>query len=109
MDELSVVRRALAQTLGAASRLMQLVAELAPRRPGFDPMPVHMTFVANQVTLGEVAFRVLGLSPVNSIAPTPHTHISFMSTTIYVVGSKSFRPDQLFKVTEIKQLCYFST
>ena len=28
---------------------------------------------------------------------------------IYVVGSRSFRPDQLFKVTEIKQLCYFST
>ena len=28
---------------------------------------------------------------------------------IYVLGSKSFRPDQLFKVTEIKQLCYFST
>ena len=27
----------------------------------------------------------------------------------YVVGSKSFRPDQLFKVTEIKQLCYFAT
>ena len=27
----------------------------------------------------------------------------------YVVGSKSFRPDQLFKVTEIKQICYFST
>jgi hypothetical protein len=23
-------------------------------------------------------------------------------------GSKSFWPDQLFKVTEIKQLCYFS-
>ena len=28
---------------------------------------------------------------------------------LYVVGSKSFRPDQLFKVTEIKQLGYFST
>ena len=27
----------------------------------------------------------------------------------YVVGSKIFRPDELFKVTEIKQLCYFST
>ena len=27
----------------------------------------------------------------------------------YVVGSKSFWPDQVFKVTEIKQLCYFST
>ena len=25
----------------------------------------------------------------------------------YVVGSKSFRPDQLFKVTEIKQICFF--
>ena len=28
---------------------------------------------------------------------------------LYVVGSKSFRPDKLFKVKEIKQLCYFST
>ena len=28
---------------------------------------------------------------------------------IYVVGSKGFGPDQLFKVTEIKQFCYFST
>ena len=27
----------------------------------------------------------------------------------YVLRSKSFRPDQLFKVTEIKQLCYSST
>ena len=27
----------------------------------------------------------------------------------YVVGFKSFRPDKLFKVTEIKQLCYFPT
>ena len=27
----------------------------------------------------------------------------------YVVGSKSFRSDQLFKETEIKQICYFST
>jgi len=27
---------------------------------------------------------------------------------MYVVGSISFRPDQLWKVTEMKQLCYFS-
>ena len=33
----------------------------------------------------------------------------FVVSEWYVVGSKSFRPDQLFKVTEIKQLCYFST
>ena len=29
--------------------------------------------------------------------------------TTYVVGSKSFVTDQLFTVTEIKQLRYFST
>ena len=34
---------------------------------------------------------------------------SYDVSEMYVVGSKSFRPDQLFKVTEIKQLCYFST
>ena len=37
---------------------------------------------------------------------TPSQRLS--NTQSYVVGSKSFRPDQLFKVTEIK-LCYFST
>ena len=37
-----------------------------------------------------------------------HVYV-YMCIHIYVVGSKSFRPDQLFKVTEIKQLCYFST
>ena len=34
---------------------------------------------------------------------------SFVTYIWYVVGSESFWPDQLFKVTEIKQLCYFST
>ena len=37
-----------------------------------------------------------------------NTHITTHITT-YVVGPKSFRADQLFKVTEIKQLCCFST
>ena len=36
-------------------------------------------------------------------------YAEFVVLIIYVVGSKSFRPDQLFKVTEIKQICYFST
>ena len=39
----------------------------------------------------------------------PTTPAATVHTPMYVVGSKSFRPDQLFKVTEIKQLCYFST
>ena len=33
--------------------------------------------------------------------------IDFVIYSKYVLGSNSFRPDQLFKVTEIKQLCYF--
>jgi hypothetical protein len=36
------------------------------------------------------------------------SHTTQPTTTIYEGGSKSFRPHQLFKVTEIKQLCYFS-
>ena len=35
--------------------------------------------------------------------------IVYLYVCMYIVGSKSFRPDQLFKVTEIKQLCYFAT
>jgi len=31
-----------------------------------------------------------------------------LSLETYEGGSKSFRTDQLFQVTEIKQLCYFS-
>ena len=45
------------------------------------------------------------LSPVG--LQVPHAPLS-LSDLMYVVGSKSFRPNQLFKVTEIKQLCYFS-
>ena len=36
-------------------------------------------------------------------------YLTYIYICIYVEGSKSFRPDQLFKVTEIKQICYFST
>ena len=44
-----------------------------------------------------------------SLPHRPAGSESLYLPTIYVVGSKSFRPDQLFKVPEIKQLCYFST
>ena len=33
----------------------------------------------------------------------------YLKDHTYIVRSKSFRPDRLFKVIEIKQLCYFST
>ena len=38
-----------------------------------------------------------------------YVYITYTYKYIYVLGFKSFRSDQLFKVTEIKQLCYFST
>ena len=38
-----------------------------------------------------------------------HGPVKKLAQSVYVVRSKSFRPDQLFKVTELKQLCYFST
>ena len=38
-----------------------------------------------------------------------HIQWNLSNSNLYVVGSKSFRPDQLFKVTEIKQIRYFST
>jgi len=34
--------------------------------------------------------------------------IKFQSRHMYESGSSSFRPDHIFKLTEIKQLCYFS-
>ena len=39
----------------------------------------------------------------------PQRGFQFSCYDLYVAGSNSFRPDRLFKVTEIKQLCYFST
>ena len=34
--------------------LRRLVAGLSPRRPGFDPGPVHVRFVVDKVALGQV-------------------------------------------------------
>ena len=52
--------------------LRRLVAGLPPRRPGFDPGSVHVGFVVNKVTLGQVFSRVLRFSPVNLIPPVFH-------------------------------------
>jgi hypothetical protein len=38
----------------AVPRLRRLVADLPPRRPGFDPGSVHVGFVVDKVTLGQV-------------------------------------------------------
>ena len=34
----------------------RLVAGISPRRPGFDPGPVHVGFMLDKVALGQVFF-----------------------------------------------------
>ena len=42
-----------------------------PRRPGFDPRPVHARFVVDKVELGQVSLSVLRFS-VSIIPPMLH-------------------------------------
>jgi hypothetical protein len=52
--------------------LRRLVASVSPRKPGFDPGPVHVGFVVVKVALGQVFPRVLQFSPVSFIPPVLH-------------------------------------
>ena len=57
-----------------------------------------------------IQFRVLNFNLVTTSEKETRVQTSYINATeVYAVGSKSFRPDQLFKATEIKQICYFST
>ena len=58
--------------LKAVPWLRRLVAGLSPRRSGFDPDSVHVGFVVDKVTLGQVFPRVLRFSSVNFIPPVLH-------------------------------------
>ena len=61
--------------------LRRLVNGVSPRRPGLDPGPVHVKFVAAKA--GQVAPRVLRLSPVRIIPPPmPHTHLHLSTSLI---------------------------
>jgi len=52
------------------------------RRTGLNPWPVHMTFVEEQVALGQVFIRVLLYSPVDH---STNTQFSFTQAVIYKV------------------------
>jgi hypothetical protein len=54
----------------AVAWLRSLVAGFSPRRPGFAPGSIHVGFVVDKVTLGQVFLRVLRFSPVNIIPPS---------------------------------------
>jgi hypothetical protein len=52
-----------------------LVAGFSPRRPGFDPRPIRMSFVVEKITLRQVLLlvRVRRFFPFNIIPPVLHT------------------------------------
>jgi hypothetical protein len=56
--------------------LKQFIAGLSPRRPGFTPGSVHVGFVVDKETLGQVILRVLQFSPANIIPSLLHIHLS---------------------------------
>jgi hypothetical protein len=64
--------KALLRYLQAVPWLRRLVADLSPRRPGFDPGSVHVGIVMDKVALGQVFHRVLRFSPINFIPPVLH-------------------------------------
>jgi len=55
------------------------------RRPGFDPKSVHVRFVVDKVSLGQVFLRLLQTSPVSVIPPVLHTD-SFINTLLSSQG-----------------------
>jgi hypothetical protein len=54
--------------------LRRLIAGISPTRPGFNPRPVHVRFVVDELTLRQVFLPVLWFSPVSIIPPVLHTH-----------------------------------
>jgi len=56
-----------------------LTVVLREQRIGFDPRPVNLRFVVDNVALGQVSVPVLLFSPVPIIPPIFRTHISFIS------------------------------
>ena len=49
---------------------------MSPRKPGFDPRSVQVTFVLDEVALGQDSLPVRQFPPVSTIPPLLHTHSS---------------------------------
>jgi hypothetical protein len=66
--------------------LRRLVAGLSPRRPGFDPGPVHVGFVVDKVALVQVFTRVCRFSPVSFIPPVLYYKVKRKKRIIIITG-----------------------
>jgi hypothetical protein len=70
----------------AVTWLTLLAAGLPPRRPEFFSGSVHVGFVVDEVTLGQVFPQVLGISPVNFIPPLLHYTEKRKTLIIFITG-----------------------
>lgn len=67
-------------TLLICAFLRRLAASLSLRRSGFDPRPVHVRYVMEEVALGQVSFWVLRLSPFRISVDVPYSSIHLLPT-----------------------------
>ena len=54
--------------------LRRLVAFMSLQRPGFDPSPIQVRFMADKIALRLVLLAVFRFSPASIIPPMLHTH-----------------------------------
>lgn len=52
-----------------------VITDVLPRLSGFDPGPIHVRFVVDQVALERILFRLLGFSPVIIFPPMFHVRL----------------------------------
>lgn len=71
----------------------------APRRSNFDPGPVHVGFLVDRVTLGQVFISLFQLFRVNIIPSLVHTQLHLCATLIIRTKGQS--------LVVFKKQCYF--
>ena len=71
-------------------RFCRLVTRILPRRHGFDPSPIHLTFVVDKVSLAHVSLPLFQYSPVSIIPPLLHTHSFIYHTRCIMFLSQYF-------------------
>jgi hypothetical protein len=75
----------LMQYRSGSRRLRLLVTGLWLWRPKFSPEPVHVSFMADSVVVGQLLHLVLWFSPVSVIPPLLHIYSSFVCHWGYIV------------------------
>jgi hypothetical protein len=70
-------------------------------RPGFDPGPVNVGFVADKVAPVQVSLPVLSLSPVSITEPTLHTYLQTDTTFIRRTSGRRVEPSDKTELLRI--------